>query len=117
MNATARVTILMTPKEKRELFAQAKLAGFDSVGAYLRRKALGPEDSTLDRLVELVSESTRRANAAIDRVLASMKRHEKEAPRHEAIARAQAEAEIRSWSPERLAAFQENFGLTEGRRP
>lgn len=117
MNATARVTILMTPKEKRELFAQAKLAGFDSVGAYLRRKALGPEDSTLDKLVELVSESTRHANAALDRVLASMKRHEKEAPKHEAIARAKAEAEIRSWSPERLAAFRGNFGLAEGRRP
>jgi hypothetical protein len=40
----------------------------------LRRKAIGPEDSTLDKLDELVGESTRRANAALDHVLAAMKR-------------------------------------------
>ncbi len=116
MNATARVTILMTPTEKKELFAQAKRAGFDSVGAYLRRKALGPEDTELDKLVDLVTESTHRANAALDAVLVSMKRHAKESPKQEALARAKAEAEIRSWSPGRLAAFRENFGLTKERR-
>jgi len=40
----------------------------------LCRKTIGPEASTLDKLVELVGESTRRANAALDHVLAAMKR-------------------------------------------
>ena len=73
MNATARVTILMTPKEKKELFAQAEQAGFDSVGAYLRRKAStpdAPDDAGLDALLGAVRESTARANASLDQTLA-----------------------------------------------
>ena len=73
MSATARVTILMTPKEKRELFAQAQRAGFDSVGAYLRRKARAPDapdDASLDVMLDAVRESTARTNTSLDQALA-----------------------------------------------
>ncbi|MGH8214220.1 MAG: hypothetical protein ACREPZ_00745 [Rhodanobacteraceae bacterium] len=73
MSATARVTILMTPREKKELFAQAQRAGFDSVGAYLRRKASAPDSPDvegLDALLIAVRESTARATASLDQTLA-----------------------------------------------
>lgn len=73
MSATARVTILMTPKEKKALFAQAQQAGFDSVGAYLRRKASAPDapnDAGLDALLVAVRESTARASSSLDQTLA-----------------------------------------------
>ncbi|MGH8192064.1 MAG: hypothetical protein ACREP2_11520 [Rhodanobacteraceae bacterium] len=63
----------MTPKEKKELFAQAQRAGFDSVGAYLRRKARVPDvpdDTGLDALLEAVRDSTARTNTALDQALA-----------------------------------------------
>ncbi|GEM_PF-2897455 len=73
MNATARVTILMTPREKKELFTQARRAGFDSVGAYLRRKASAPDTpdvAGLDALLAAVRESTARTNSSLDQALA-----------------------------------------------
>lgn len=79
MGATARVTVLMTPKEKRELFAQASQAGFDSVGAYLRRKASAPDapdDAGLDTLLEAVRDSTARANASLDKALAEFAQYQ-----------------------------------------
>jgi len=80
INATARVTILMTPQEKKTLPAQAKRSGSPSVDAYLRRKALGPEDPTLDALIELVQKSTERASAALGQVLTAMQHDEPGAP-------------------------------------
>lgn len=57
MSATARGTILMTTMEKQKLFAQAKRAGFESVGAYLRHKASAPDtadDAGVDALLDAV---------------------------------------------------------------
>ena len=116
MNATARVTILMTPQEKKTLLAQAKRAGSPSVGAYLRRQVLGP-DPMLDALIELVQKSTERASAALGQVLTAMQHDAQTAPQRAADVRAKAKAEIRAWTPERLAAFRDTFGLTEGTQP
>ena len=80
MIATARVTILMTPEEKATLFAQAKRAGFDSVGEYLRRKARlldELDDRALDEVLVAVRESTANANAALDKALAGMAEYER----------------------------------------
>lgn len=88
MNATARVTILMTPKEKTNLVAQAKRAGCESVSEYLRRKARLPDefdDPALDALIVEVRASTGRASAALDRALGGMREYEKRWGPEEAI--------------------------------
>lgn len=67
-NATARVTILMTPSEKRDLFARAKREGFDSVGAYLRRKAFEGDSVDATALLVELRERLTHVEAAIKRL-------------------------------------------------
>ena len=86
------------------------------MGAYLRRKALGP-DPTLDALIALAQKSTERASAALGQVLTTIQRDEHTAPQRAADVRAKTAAEGRAWPPKRLAAFRDNFGLTEGNQP
>lgn len=70
--ANARIRVLLTPPEKARIVTVARSAGL-SVGALMRRAALAyrPEGDTalLDSFLGQVQESTRRAEAALDRAL------------------------------------------------
>ena len=64
-----------------------------------------------------MQKSTERAGAALGQVLAAMQRDEQAAPQRATDGRAEAEAEVRALPAERLAAFRDTFGLTEGTQP
>jgi hypothetical protein len=64
-NATARVTVLMTPSEKRDLFARAKREGFDSVGAYMRRKVFEGESVNAGTVLTELRDRLAHVEAAI----------------------------------------------------
>ena len=82
----------------------------------MRDVALGA-DPTLDASVALVQKSTERASAALGQVLTAMQHNGQTAPHRAADVRAKGEAEMRARPPERLAAFRDTFGLTEGTQP
>lgn len=72
--ATARVTILMTPSEKRSLFSRAKHAGFESVGAYLRAKAFAGEDANQGESLQALNTRLGRIEASIADVSKTLSR-------------------------------------------
>lgn len=65
-----------------------------SVGELIRMKALGNKDAELVALLDQVRDSTKRARAALDRMLARREALEGEAARREAEARRRAEQEF-----------------------
>lgn len=71
--ASERITVLVTPAEKKRIAKLAKEAGV-SRGEFLRRSALSywlpVEEAMLDQMLELLNKSTSKANAAIDDALA-----------------------------------------------
>lgn len=113
--ATARVTLLMTPTEKKALFAKASEEGF-GVSEYLRRKAFDHEPN-LDALVNAVRESTKKALNAIDLAFASIDNRERNAGAREAEIRAKAAAEFDSWTPEQRSAVAHLFDAQKDGTP
>lgn len=99
MPATARVTILMDPAEKRALEARAKRENM-SLGELMRRAALTPkhdDDAALRAAVSMLRESNATAKAALDRALASIEAREKAWPKREREAVARGRALAREW--------------------
>lgn len=68
-----RITVLVTPAEKKRIAKLAKKAGV-SRGEFMRRAALSycmsVEEAMLDQMLERLNESTSKASAAIDDALA-----------------------------------------------
>lgn len=108
-NATARVTLLVTPAEKEALAKKANEKGFDSVGEYLRRKAFN-HDRDLDVLAELVRESTARAVETVNRSLALVEGLASGAATRDEQVRTEAAKEFASWSTEQQRAVSGLFG-------
>lgn len=113
--ATARVTLLMTPTEKKALFAKANEEGF-GVSEYLRRKAFDQEPN-LDALVNAVRESTKKALNAVDLAIASITNRERNAAAREDEIRAKAAAEFNSWTPEQRGAVARLFDAQKDGTP
>lgn len=107
-NATARVTLLMTPTEKETLLVRAAQEGL-GMSEYLRRKAFGQEPD-LDAFVNALRESTGRAVKALDRALANMASRERNAAKRDAQARAKAANEFASWTSEQKNAVSRMLG-------
>ena len=72
-NATQRIPVLVTAKEKAQIARMAKDAGL-SMGEYLRRAAASfhpsEDDKALEGMIEQIAKTTQRANRAIDEALA-----------------------------------------------
>lgn len=68
---TARVTVLMTPAEKRQLTAVAKQRG-DSVGAYLRDKAFDRGDQSVQTAIKTMDASIAATITALDKAIATI---------------------------------------------
>jgi hypothetical protein len=78
--ATSRVTVLMTPADKRALTNKARQAGV-SVGELLRRSALDShraEENDVLAALAMLRESNAKASAALDTALANIARREAE---------------------------------------
>jgi hypothetical protein len=78
--ATSRVTVLMTPDDKKAVTARARDAGV-SVGEFMRRSALGSpgaEEEEILAALATLRESNAKASAALDRALANITAREKE---------------------------------------
>jgi uncharacterized protein (DUF1778 family) len=65
MIASERLAILVTPAQKKAMVQRAAAADL-TLSEYVRQAALGELPPGLEELVEMVEESTRRANAALD---------------------------------------------------
>lgn len=68
---TKRVTVLVSPSEKERLISNARNAGM-SVSEYLRFAVNGDDthcNAVLNQIVDLLIESTRRAENSIDKTL------------------------------------------------
>jgi hypothetical protein len=70
--ATERVSVLMTPAEKKLIITKAKKTGV-SVGEFLRRAAEGyrgnDDDKVLAAMIDQMNQATEKAELAIDDVL------------------------------------------------
>ncbi len=108
MAATERVTILMDRSQKAHLTRRARAAGM-SVGEFVRGKALDGDGD--DALLELVHESTARANAALDRALVAIQAGRDQDPAREAAARERARREFGGID---FAALATSLGLAPG---
>ncbi|ODT96889.1 MAG: hypothetical protein ABS82_02745 [Rhodanobacter sp. SCN 67-45] len=107
-SATARVTLTITPAQKKALLVKAADEEL-SVSEYLRRKAFDQE-SDLDALVNAVHASTERAVKAVNRALANMASRECHAAKREAQVRAKAASEFESWTSEQKNAVARVLG-------
>ncbi|MGH8189858.1 MAG: plasmid mobilization protein [Rhodanobacteraceae bacterium] len=99
MPATARVTVLMEPAEKRALEARARREKV-SVGELVRRAALASrrdEEDALQAAVTMLHESNASAREALDTALANMAAREKDWPRREREAVEKARALAAEW--------------------
>lgn len=99
MPATARVTILMDPAEKRALETRAKRENV-SLGELMRRAVLEPEqdgDAALRAALDMLRESNATAKAALDHALSSIKAREKTWPERERKAVAKGRALAAEW--------------------
>jgi len=83
--ATERVTVVMTPAQRRMLEQRARRAGM-TISTYIRQQALGSED--VGPLLEHLRASTERANQALDRAYAALAAHAGALRRAEANGRA-----------------------------
>jgi len=72
-NATQRIPVLVTAKEKAQIARMAKDAGL-SMGEYLRRAAASfhpaEDDKALEAMIEQMAKTTQQASRAIDEALA-----------------------------------------------
>ncbi len=111
MAVTERVTILMDPSQKAHLTRRARAAGM-SVGEFVRGKLLDGDSD--DALLDLVRESTARANAALDRALVAI-----EAGRDPDMARAAAARERarREFQGIDFSALAASLDLVPGETP
>jgi hypothetical protein len=99
MPATARVTILMDPAEKRALETRAKRENV-SLGELIRRAALAPkqdEDAALRAAVDMLRKSNATAKAALDLALSNIDAREKAWPERERKAVAKGRALAAEW--------------------
>jgi ferric-dicitrate binding protein FerR (iron transport regulator) len=101
-NATERITILVTPDDKAKIERRAKRAG-ESIGAFLRRSALGPDPIEEGQLAEALRE-LEAANSKAEKRLESLLEHvaarAAAAPERERRAREEGRAMARSWLEE-----------------
>jgi translation initiation factor 2B subunit (eIF-2B alpha/beta/delta family) len=71
-SATERVSILMTPAEKKRVTTKARKAGI-SVGEYIRRATSkyrnNENDQVMEAMIEQMNQATERAEQAIDDAL------------------------------------------------
>lgn len=100
-NATERVVVLMTPRQKAEAVRRAKAAHL-SVGDFIRRQTFGDED-VLAAMLEQLRESTASANAALETALAAIEKSRLASGYAPALARTRAQAEFADVSPEAFA--------------
>jgi hypothetical protein len=72
MAASERISVLVTPAEKRRIAKLSKAAGL-SMGEFMRRAAASfrpsDEDKALEWMLGQVAKTTARAGAAVDRAL------------------------------------------------
>lgn len=83
--ATSRVTVLMTPGDKKTLTSKARQAGI-SVGELLRRSALDnhrAEEAEVLAALDTLRTSNARASEALDTALANIAAREAEWPERE----------------------------------
>lgn len=104
MAATARVVVLMEETEKVELEARAR-ASKQSVGAYIRSKALDTGDGELAKLLPLVKQSTAAATKALNHALDAVAASMAQAEIREAKAVRSAQQEFKEMRPAGLAAL------------
>lgn len=102
-NATERVVVLMTPKQKADVSRRAKAARL-SLSDFMRRQALGDEEM-LSVVVAQLRESTATATAALDHALDRLADAQADQPDRDAQARANARAEFADVDPEAFAAL------------
>ena len=100
-NATERVVVLMTPKQKATVTKRANDEKL-SVGDFMRRQALG-DDELLTALLAELKGSTAYAKEALNRTLARLADFEKRHAEIENKARQKAQAEFIDIDPEALA--------------
>ncbi|KFA30167.1 hypothetical protein Xkhy_20790 [Xanthomonas axonopodis pv. khayae] len=86
-NGTERITVVMTPAQKRTIQQRARHAGL-TISDYIRRQALESED--LGPLLEQLRASTAQANRALDSVFSRLHTHVHDLSVAEAAARARA---------------------------
>ncbi|MFC6842353.1 plasmid mobilization protein [Xanthomonas theicola] len=86
-NGTERITVVMTPAQKRALQQRARHAGL-TISDYIRRQALDSED--LGPLLEQLRASTVQANRALDSLFTRLQTHAQDLNIAEAAARASA---------------------------
>lgn len=91
--ATERVTVVMTPAQRRTLEQRAKRAGM-TISTYIRQQALESED--VGPMLDHLRESTERANKALDRAYAALHAHAGALQRAEAQGRAAGAQERRA---------------------
>jgi hypothetical protein len=99
-NATERVVVLMTPKQKADVTKRATEEKL-SVGDFMRRQALG-DDELLTALLDELKGSTAYAKEALDRTLARLADFEQRHADIEKKARQKAQAEFSDIDPEAL---------------
>lgn len=91
--ATERVSVLMTPAEKKLVVTQARKSGV-SVGEYLRRAAKGysadTDNQILEAMIEQMNQATKNAEKAIDEALSYVTESNRRIEKMEAEARGKA---------------------------
>jgi hypothetical protein len=102
-NATERVVVLMTPKQKADVTKRATDEQL-SVGDFMRRQALG-DDELLTALLNELKGSAAYAKEALDRTLARLADFEQRHADIEMKARQKAQAEFSDIDPDALGRF------------
>ncbi|MFC7521408.1 hypothetical protein ACFQS6_17665 [Xanthomonas populi] len=87
-NGTERITVVMTPAQKRMLQQRARNAGL-TISDYIRRQALEGED--MGPLLDQLRASTEKANKALTSAFARLSTHEVDLANAEKAARARAQ--------------------------
>lgn len=100
-NATERVVVLMTPKQKADASRRAKAAQL-SLSDFMRRQALGDEE-LLSVVVGQLRESTATATAALDHALERLAESQTHQADRDAQARTKARAEFADVDPDAFA--------------
>lgn len=97
-NATERVVVLMTPRQKADANRRAKAARL-SLSDFMRRQALGDEEM-LSVVVAQLRESTATATAALDHALSWLADAQAHQPDRDEQARARAREEFAGVDPD-----------------
>lgn len=104
MAQTARVTILMEEQEKVAITKKARAEG-RALGEYIRRRVLDDVDPGVVAMLELVRDSTRRANLALEDALALVDQSAAGVRDHEAQAIERARREFAAIDFDALGLF------------